>query len=73
MRGIVGAGAWHFILMKSCASSYFAKVPNTAIFVLGKEIIALFVDAEGNWISSGPRHLNLFLILLMRLAVEAKG
>jgi hypothetical protein len=59
--------------MKSGAASYFAKIPNTAIFILGKEIIAFFVDAEGNWVSSGSWHLNLFLILFMRLAVEAKG
>lgn len=70
---VIRAGSWHFVEVGFGASADLAEVPHTAVLVLGEEVVALLVYAEGHWVGTGTRHLHPLLILLVRLASEAVG
>lgn len=70
---IIRAGSWHFVEVSFGTSADFTEVTHTTVLVLGEEIVALLVYAEGNWVGTGTRHLHPLLIFLVWLAGETVG
>jgi hypothetical protein len=69
--GVIGAGPWHLVEVGLGASADLAEVAHAAVLVLGEEVVALIVDAEGHGVGTRTRHLHPLPVLLVGLPRQA--